>query len=92
MLTVRRTGVDPSDFQESFVKKTPGVLGGEACIRDTRIAVWMLVRLRQLGMMDAALRTHFVEPLTQFDLDAAWEYASAHAHEIEHSIQENEAE
>jgi uncharacterized protein (DUF433 family) len=92
MLTVRKSGGDSSEFEESLIKKTPGVVGGDACIRSTRIPVWTLVRLRQLGMKDAELRTHFVEPLTQSDLDAAWEYASAHSRETEQAIQENEAD
>jgi hypothetical protein len=30
-----------------MVKKTPGVAGGYACIRNTRIAVWTLISLSQ---------------------------------------------
>jgi uncharacterized protein (DUF433 family) len=30
---------------EALVQKTSGVCGGEACIRDTRIMVWLLVSL-----------------------------------------------
>ena len=33
----------------SWIQKTPGVIGGDACIRNTRIAVWMLVEAKRLG-------------------------------------------
>ena len=39
----------------------------------TRIAVWMLVMDRKLGLTDAAVRDSFPS-LSQADLDAAWEY------------------
>jgi uncharacterized protein (DUF433 family) len=35
------------------IEKTPGVMGGDACIRQTRIPVWLLVSLRQQGATDA---------------------------------------
>lgn len=46
---------DSQAFQAALlshiVKKTPGVAGGHACIRNnTRIAVWTLVSLSQQGM------------------------------------------
>lgn len=37
------------------IEKTPGVMGGDACIRQTRIPVWLLVSLRQQGASDAYL-------------------------------------
>jgi uncharacterized protein (DUF433 family) len=92
MLTIPKPASEPSPAQEPLVRKTPGVMGGDACIRSSRIPVWSLVRLRQLGMRDATIRTHFIEPLSQDDLNAAWDYAAAHSQEIEQAIQENEAE
>ena len=35
------------------IRKTPGVCGGEACIRDTRITVRGLVEWHQQGLSDA---------------------------------------
>jgi uncharacterized protein (DUF433 family) len=69
MSEVLRTG-------KSWIQKTPGVIGGDACIRNTRIAVWMLVEGRHLGMSDQRLlQAHPAHPsLTQADLDIAWEY------------------
>lgn len=67
------------------VQKTPDVCGGEACIRRTRIAVWMLVMDRKLGATDAdVLGQH--EGLTQADLDAAWDYYRTNPVEIERAI------
>ncbi|TAE47654.1 MAG: DUF433 domain-containing protein, partial [Oscillatoriales cyanobacterium] len=37
------------------VKKTPGVCGGDACVGNTRIQVWVLVGYRRLGCSDAEL-------------------------------------
>src|SRR5437763_15322515 len=74
----------------SWIQKTPGVIGGDACIRNTRIAVWMLVEAKRLGFSDAELQKRHVIPLTQGDLDTAWKYAAAHREEIEQAIREND--
>jgi uncharacterized protein (DUF433 family) len=73
----------------SWIQKTPGVIGGDACVRNTRIAVWMLVEARRLGFSDAELQNRHVIPLAQGDLDAAWAYAAANPEEIEQAIREN---
>jgi uncharacterized protein (DUF433 family) len=78
-------------FTASWIQKTPGVIGGDACVRTTRIAVWMLVVARRLGMTDQELRTRYDPPLTQADLEAAWEYYKNHHEEIEGAIREHEA-
>lgn len=77
-----RTGMEP------WIRKTPGVIGGDACIGDHRIAVWMLVEMRQLGMSDAQVRESYphVNPSL---FDAAWRYAAAHPEEIDRAIREN---
>ena len=74
----------------SWIQKTPGVIGGDACIRNSRIAVWMLVEAKRLGFSDAELQNHYVIPLTQADLDAAWAYAAAYSGEIEQAIHDND--
>jgi uncharacterized protein (DUF433 family) len=74
-----------SAVDASSIRKTPGVCGGEACIRDTRIGVWMLVIDRKLGMSDAEVLAS--NPgLTQHDLDAAWDYYRANQVEIEQAL------
>ena len=79
-----------SDVAKStWIQKTPDVIGGDACIRDTRIAVWMLVEARSLGMADEKIRNRYTPPLTQTDLDAAWSYYDQHRQEIDRALSEN---
>ncbi len=44
---------------EDPIQKTPDVMGGEACIRRTRISVWMLVQARKLGISDEQLLSSY---------------------------------
>lgn len=74
---------------EPLIQKTPGVIGGDACIRRTRIAVWMLVEAKRLGFTDEELLTHYVVSLTPEDLKAAWDYYAAHKDEIDEAIRLN---
>jgi uncharacterized protein (DUF433 family) len=67
------------------IQKTPGVCGGQACIRQTRIAVWMIVNARRLGGTDADLLADY-PGLGQADLDACWDYYRDHPLEIEQCI------
>jgi uncharacterized protein (DUF433 family) len=64
-------------------------MGGEACIRRTRIPVWGLVAWKQIGWTDDRLLANF-EGLTQDDLDAAWAYYAAHPDEIDSAIRAND--
>ena len=69
------------------IQKTPGVIGGEACIRKTRIPVWLLISYRREGASDA----HILEghpDLSAADLVNAFSYADAHFDEIETVIRE----
>ena len=74
---------------KSWVLKTPGVCGGRACIRKTRITVWGLVNSRRLGMADDQILQNIVG-LTSEDIQAAWEYYRLHPVEIDEDIRENE--
>ncbi len=71
------------------IQKTPGVVGGDACIGRTRIPVWSLVIDRRLGMSDARILEAFPQ-LTAADLVNAWAYANAYSEEIEQAILEND--
>jgi uncharacterized protein (DUF433 family) len=70
------------------ITKTPGVCGGEACIDGTRIAVWLLVEAKQLGITEAELLADY-DHITAVDLVNAWAYAAAHPEEIAAAIQVN---
>lgn len=74
----------------SWVEKRPGVCGGDARIRATRITVWGLIERRNLGLPDAEILERLPD-LTQEDLDAAWAYYAHHQEEIDRAIRENEA-
>ena len=74
-----------------WVQKTPGVCGGRACIRNTRITVWGLVNSRRLGAPDEQILKNIVG-LTPEDLQAAWDYYREHPAEIDADIRDNEAD
>ncbi len=73
----------------SGIQKTPGVCGGDACIGQTRIPVWVLVNARRLGISESELLEDY-PTLRAADLANAWAYAEAYPDEIETAIQENE--
>ena len=70
------------------VVSIPGICGGEVCIERTRIPVWILYRLKQLGMTDPDLLEDYPD-LTQHDLDCAWKYVAAHQSEIDQAVRRN---
>ena len=67
------------------IRKTPGVVGGDARVRDTRIPIWTLVELRKQGRTEQQLVEDF-PGLTRDDLHAAWEYYRSHTAEIDEAI------
>ncbi len=70
------------------IRRTAGVCGGEACIRMTRIAVWMLEEARRSGVSDAELLSDYPD-LNEDDLAAAWHYVGEHGDEIASVIAAN---
>jgi len=72
------------------ITKTPEVLGGDACIANTRLPVWLFVSLRQQGATDADFLEAYPH-LSAADLANVWHYADAHTEEIERALQEQEA-
>ena len=70
------------------IAKTPGVCGGDACVRGTRIPVWGLVEAKEKGYSDADIVGMFPS-VTKADLKAAWRYARLHAREIKADIAAN---
>ena len=81
------------DVGDAFpgIEMTAGVVGGAACIRNTRIAVWMLEQARRLGISEADLLRNY-PGLTAQDLANAWDYARSHQAEIEAAIKANESD
>lgn len=70
------------------ITKTPGVCGGEACIAGTRIAIWLLVEARRLGITEVQLLQDYPH-INAADLVNAWVYADAYPEEIEAAISAN---
>jgi uncharacterized protein (DUF433 family) len=70
------------------ITSTPGVCGGQACVRGTRVMVWLLVYRQRRGQSDSALLADY-PGLTPADLDAAWDYYRQHPAEIEQAIWHN---
>jgi uncharacterized protein (DUF433 family) len=73
------------------IVSTPGVCGGVARIIRTRIPVWTLERIRQLGVSESEILRSY-PTLRAVDLVQAWSYADSHRQEIELQIKENEEE
>jgi uncharacterized protein (DUF433 family) len=69
---------------------TPNVVGGDPCIRRTRIPVWGLEEARRLGASEADLLADYPS-LTAEDLANAWAYVEAHPDDIDRQIQEQES-
>lgn len=78
-----KTGLEP------LVRKTPGVCGGDACIRRTRIMVWILELDRRWGHSEDEILADY-PGLTSEDLQAAWRYAEANVEEIDEAIADNQ--
>jgi uncharacterized protein (DUF433 family) len=71
------------------ISKTPGIVGGDACIAGTRIPIWDLVEYRRLGASDLKILEAYPQ-LTATDLYHAWVYAEAFPEEISRAIAANE--
>jgi uncharacterized protein (DUF433 family) len=71
------------------IERTPGVVGGSACLVRTRIPVWTIESLRRAGATDEQLLLNF-PTLRRADLVSARVYAALHREEIDREIRENE--
>jgi uncharacterized protein (DUF433 family) len=100
LLAMRLFEVLPIPFQALFfckhrfpdfpsVVSTPGVCGGSARLVRTRIPIWVLQRMRQVGFSEAKILESY-PTLTASDLVQAWGYAALHKAEIDREIEENE--
>ena len=71
------------------IQKTPGVCGGSACVRRTRIPVWLLEEGRRSGATDLDFLQSYAG-LTATDLVRAWGYVAANSQEIEDELRRQE--
>ena len=88
MLAHRPESVDDT---EPLIRKTPGVCGGAAYIRKTRIPVWTLVHFRELGALESDLLSSYPS-LTPKDLRAAWDYYERNQEEVYNIIRSQESD
>ncbi len=100
LLPSRVAFVDAPDFLRSrtrgavatqaiAITKSSDRCGGDACIRDSRIPVWVVINYSRLGGSDADFLRDYPS-LNEADLDVAWSYYASRAEEIERAIRENE--
>jgi uncharacterized protein (DUF433 family) len=68
----------------------PAVLGGRACIDDTRIRVLDIVELQNEGRKPEEMLDAFAVPLTLSQVHAALAYYYDHPQEIEAAYRESE--
>jgi uncharacterized protein (DUF433 family) len=74
-----------SRLKPNAIQQTAGICGGHACIRNTRIPVWVLVSFQQQGANDTELLQNYPS-LTPEDLTAAWDYYKQYRSEIDLAI------
>ena len=65
-----------------LIRRSAEVMGGDACLRNTRIPVWLLVQLKQSGWADTRLLENY-PVLTSADLVAAWDFYAANTSQVE---------
>jgi uncharacterized protein (DUF433 family) len=80
------------DLGDAFpgIESRPDVCGGEPCIIRTRIPVWLLENAKRSGVSEQVLLAAYPS-LRAEDLVNAWNYARAHAAEMDRQIRDNES-
>ena len=90
ILFVKSKGANAGESGRARIHRTAGVCGGDACVGETRIAVWMLEEARRAGVTDAGLLQDY-PGLDARALAAVWAYVETHAREVEDAIGANNA-
>lgn len=90
-LSPEERGLLESRLKANAIEKTPGICGGNARIRSTRIPVWTLVSFRQQGAGDSELLRNYPS-LTPQNLAAAWEYYEQNSSEVDRAIVYNNSD
>lgn len=73
------------------IEKNEDVMGGAACVRQTRIPVWLLEQARRQGVSETDLLRNYPQ-LSANDPANAWDYVGLNNTEIEEAIFANETE
>lgn len=77
--------LDDLDRRMSAIQQTPGVCGGNARIRNTRIPVWTIISFLKLGASEDEIRRNY-PILDPEDIKAASSYYEQHQDEIDQVI------
>ena len=72
-----------------MITRDPEVGGGVECLENTRIPVFIVVNWRKLGWSDADILGMYTE-LNTGQLNAVWDYYTAHKTKIDNQIKRNE--
>lgn len=86
-----KSGQSSGHRQIFDIVKTPNVCGGNARFVRTRIPVWTVERMRQLGVSEIDILRSYPS-LKAADLAQAWSYVAAFPDEIESAIRANETD
>lgn len=78
-----------SQLKYRLIVKSAAVCGGAARFSHTRIPVWIVERMRQLGVSEVDIMRNY-PTLRAADIARAWEYVEAHPAEIAEAISTNE--
>lgn len=77
------------EAKASMIEKRRDVCGGEPCVANTRIPVWLLEHAKRLGTAEENLLISYPTLKAQ-DLTNAWAYVESHRDEIDAQIAANE--
>ena len=87
LLEVDQKPIFSSEFPG--IDKNEGICGGDACIKGTRIPVWILVQFKKLGADEGQLLSMY-PTINRLDLTCAFSYYELNQDEIDRQIYENE--
>ena len=59
-------------------RSSPDVMGGDVCVRNTRVPLWMLVGYKEAGFTDERILSNF-PVLNAADLTNAWDFFAANS-------------
>ena len=82
---------DQLNDQLEEIVHTPGVVGGRARLRGTRIPVWLIIDFLQQDMTKEQILTYYPQ-LSSHQIEAAWAYFEINREEIDRDIAEQEEE
>ena len=74
----------------SWIQKTNGVCGGSACIKNTRIPVWLIISLINQKTPIEELIENYYPSLIEEDIKVVLDYYKYNKEEIDEEIRAND--